>query len=413
VAIKLNEDTVKSASVPATGSTSYWDTEITGFGLRVHAGGGRSFFLDYRANGHLKRITIGKWPLWTSLRARERAKELRKEVDKGGDPARDKRERREAPTIHDLIDRYIAEHLPTKASKGENDPRQNDEKRMLAEIGMRLGLHTNVADVHDGDIKKMHMDITATGLPVRANRILAVCSKMFSLSLVSKAGENRPWRDAAKGNPCRGVPKNREEPKEHFYSEREIAAIVDALAAYPGQTSADCIRLIMLTGCRPSEAMLAAWPQFDEEPGYWIKPSSHVKQRKRHKLRLNAPALELIDRLRKERAEGSTWVFPGHFAGEPITALWHCWHFVRDRAGLGAHARIYDLRHTFASVGIGGGLSLPIIGRLLGHTNWRTTERYAHLADDPAREATDKIGAVIAGAGKTGAEVVAIPWRRP
>jgi integrase len=169
----------------------------------------------------------------------------------------------------------------------------------------------------------------------------------------------------------------------------------------------------MLTGCRPSEAMLAAWPQFDEEPGYWIKPSSHVKQRKRHKLRLNAPALELIDRLRKERAEGSTWVFPGHFAGEPITALWHCWHFVRDRAGLGAHARIYDLRHTFASVGIGGGLSLPIIGRLLGHTNWRTTERYAHLADDPAREATDKIGAVIAGAGKTGAEVVAIPWRRP
>jgi integrase len=346
--------------------------------------------------------------MWSASAARERAKELRKLIDAGHDPAGEKCERREAPTIQDLIDRYIVEHLPTKT---EGPVRQSDEKRMLAEIGKQLGRHTKVTAIHDGDIKKMHMDFTASGRPVRANRILAVASKMFSLSLTSMAGENRPWRDAAMGNPCKGVPRNREEAKERFFNQTELAAISDALAAYPGQTSADCIRLIMLTGCRPGEAMLAAWNQFHAEPGYWIKPSAHTKQRKAHKLPLSPAAIELVDRLRKARAEGSTWMFPSHIAGEPIKALWHVWHFVRDRAGLGADARVYDLRHTFASVGAGGGLSLPIIGRLLGHTQVRTTQRYAHLGDDPLREAADKIGAVIAGAGKAGAKVLAIKGR--
>jgi site-specific recombinase XerD len=88
--------------------------------------------------------------------------------------------------------------------------------------------------------------------------------------------------------------------------------------------------------------------------------------------------------------------------------MWHLWHFVRKRAGLGPDARLYDLRHTFASVGAGGGLSLPIIGRLLGHTQVRTTQRYAHLADDPLREAAAKITTVIANAGKAGAEVIVL-----
>jgi integrase len=186
----------------------------------------------------------------------------------------------------------------------------------------------------------------------------------------------------------------------------ELVAISDALSKYPG-VAADCIRLIMLTGCRPAEAMKAGWPEFEKEPGYWIKPSAHTKQRKSHKLPLSPPALELIERLRKKRKGKSEWVFPGDIQGEPLKALWHVWHFVRKQTGLGQDARVYDLRHTFASVGAGGGLSLPIIGRLLGHTQQRATERYAHLADDPVREAAEKIGNVIAGA-KGGAEVVSL-----
>jgi integrase len=241
---------------------------------------------------------------------------------------------------------------------------------------------------------------------------------MFSLSLRPMAGENKPWRDAAAGNPCKGVKRNPEEAKERFFSQAELAAITDALAEYgdaaqePGRTvakaAADAVRLIMLTGCRPSEAMRVTWEQFDSEPGFWVKPAATTKQRRVHKLPLSPPAIELVDRLRKQRKGSTAWVFPGAVEGQPLAAFWHVWHWVRDRAKLGDDARVYDLRHTFASVGAGGGLSLPIIGRLLGHTQARTTQRYAHLADDPVREAAEKIGAVIAGAGKSGAKVVGI-----
>jgi len=149
--------------------------------------------------------------------------------------------------------------------------------------------------------------------------------------------------------------------------------------------------------------MKAEWESFDKEPGYWVKPSAHTKQRKVHKLPLNPAAIELVDRLRKKRK--GQWLFPGKPDGH-LATLWHVWQFVRGETGLGKDARLYDLRHTFASVGAGGGLSLPIIGRLLGHTQPRSTQRYVHLADDPLREAAEKIGRVIAGTGKPGAAVV-------
>jgi integrase len=292
--------------------------------------------------------------------------------------------------------------LPKKTAV---EKRVRDEKVMLAEIGAKLGKHTKVRDIHGGDIADMHRRITESGRPIRANRILAIASKMFSLALVPKAGETLPWRDAAQGNPCKGIGHNHEEARERFFSSVELVAISDALAKYNGP-AADCVRLIMLTGCRPSEAATAQWEEFDREPGFWIKPSAHVKQRKVHKLPISPAAIELIERRRKTRK--GKWVFPGDKPGAPLRVLWHVWDFVRKEAGLDKAARLYDLRHTFASVGAGGGLSLPIIGRLLGHTQPRTTQRYAHLADDPLREAAEKITTVITGAGKPGAKVVPI-----
>src|SRR5262249_2764553 len=159
-----------------------------------------------------------------------------------------------------------------------------------------------------------------SGRPVRANRILSVCSKMFALSLRSKDGENAPWRNAALGNPCKGIAKNPEEGRERFYSQTELTAITDALATYAG-VAADTARLVMLTGCRPAEAMKAQWEEFDREPGYWVKPSAHVKQCKTHKLPLNPAAIELIEQLRKKRK--GKWVFPGDKPGEHIAALHH------------------------------------------------------------------------------------------
>lgn len=406
---RLTHELVRDVEAPEAGAITYWDnnSKVPGFGVRIYAGGSKSFFLNYQFDGRERRYTIGQFPRWSVTAARERAKELRTQIDKEHDPAGQKRERREAPTVQDLIDRYIDEHLPRRSGA---EQRIEDEKRMLKEIGKLLGKHTKVANVHGGDVRDMHRKISKSigrsgPRTVRANRILAVCSKMFSLSLVPMPGENTPWRNAAQGNPCKGIERNHEEGRERFFSQPELVAITDALAKYPG-VAADCVRLIMLTGCRPAEAMTAEWEEFDKEPGYWIKPSAHTKQRKVHRLPLSPPAIELIDRLRKKRK--GTWVFPGDIAGEPLKALWHVWHFVRKETGLGKDARVYDLRHTFASVGAGGGLGLPIIGKLLGHTQSRTTQRYAHLADDPLREAAEKIATVITNAGKPGAKVIDI-----
>jgi integrase len=393
--------------VRLTDTAMWWDDDpkATGFGIRSYPGGGKSFFIDYRLSGRQRRYTIGPFPRWSAEAARERAKELRRGIDQGQDPAGSKRERRTAPTVQDLIDRYIADHLPKKSAV---ERRVKDEKIMLAEIGAKFGKHTKVADIHGGDIADMHRRITESGRPVRANRILAICSKMFSLALMPRAGETLPWRNAAQGNPCKGVARNHEEAKERFFSQAELIAIGDALAKYNG-AAADCVRLIMLTGCRPSEAIAAQWEEFDREPDFWVKPSAHTKQRKVHKLPLNPAAIELIERLRKKRK--GRWVFPGRQPGEHLSTLGDVWGFVREQAVLGKDARLYDLRHTFASVGASGGLSLPIIGRLLGHTQSRTTQRYAHLADDPLREAAEKIGRVITGKGK-GAAVVPLRGQR-
>jgi hypothetical protein len=231
--------------VEALGPDEMWwdnDPRAAGFGVRSYLGGSRSFFLDYRIAGRQRRITIGPFPRWSADAARERAKEWRKLIDQGHDPAGEKRERREAPTVQDLIDRYVKDHL----SKKSTEPvRIADEKRMLAEIGRRLGEHTKVADVHGGDIAEMHRKIGESigrggkPRPVRANRILSVCSKMFALSLVPLAKENAPWRNAVLGNPCRGVERNHEEGRERFLSSRPSATRWPSIRGRSRPTASD------------------------------------------------------------------------------------------------------------------------------------------------------------------------------
>jgi integrase len=322
--------------------------------------------------------------------------------------------------------------------------RRKDELKKLAEIEAALGTRTLVAEVHYGDIEALHKAITKSGRPVRANRILAVVSAMFGLARKPVAGENKPWLEGR--NPCEGVKRNRERGRERFFSEAELAAIGDALTMLGGQ-AADCVRLIMLTGCRPSEAAKSLWGEFDSQPGFWIKPPTNTKQRRIHRAPLAPPAITLVDRLRAARDRDQARVFPPRQGASRIN-LHPIWSMVRERASVALwadgtppiaelvadlraglkrepsvrecgeeagrrglklptallDARIYDLRHTFASTGAGSGLSLPVIGRLLGHANPATTQRYAHLADDPLRRAADQIGSTIANAGKGGSE---------
>src|SRR5258705_3655987 len=310
MAEKLTSNLIDSIPAPASGAITRWDNDpkARGFGVRIFAAtkqnptGVRSFFINYRIEGIERRHTIGKYPTWSAAAARAEAQELRRRIDRGEDPANEKRERREAATVKDLIDRYIEDHLPKKAAS-EDPARRNDEIRMLDLIGDSLDLRRKLTEIHSGDVEAMHRQITESRGPVRANRVLAIASKAFSLSLKPLPGETKPWRDAAAGNPCKGIERNPEEGRERFFSEAEIAALSDALAEHTTGSAADCIKFIMFTGCRPGEAMRAAWAQMDIEPGYWVKRSAHTKQRKVHKVPLSPPTLALLEKLREPRKE--------------------------------------------------------------------------------------------------------------
>jgi integrase len=454
---KITETYVKSVAVPTTGSTSVWDSELTGLMLRVNSKGSRSFAFDYRLNGHGKRIGIGKWPAWSVKEARAKAEGYRKRVDSGADPAGEKRERATAATIADLIARYERDHLPNrKRFRQGKDSKAfqkaiKEERRMTGEIAGILGKHTKVASVHFGDLEELHRKIThgyhdgkklRKPRPVRANRVLAVASIMFNMSLKPLPGEDKAWRTQLDGNPCKGVKRNPEEQCGRMYTVAELAAIGDALAEYTGEVARDCARLIMLTGARPIEAKQAMWSQFDREPGIWIKPPTATKQGKEHRVPLSAPALQLVEQLRAKREPGLQFVFPGRSSEGTIDKLNHCWDHVRDRgsvllwdrsgdqriAGIVAtlraglqreptakeclnlaeasevelpvallgkaredQSRLYDLRHSLARHAGGSGASLLIIAKILGHSSQRTTERYAKLlGDDPLKAAIDK-----------------------
>jgi integrase len=429
---KLTKDRVESEPAPDTGTTLIYDTEVKGFALRVfaptdrHPRCARSFILNYHFDGIQRRYTIGRYPDWSVVAAREEARELRKRIDKGEDITAEKRARAEAATVKDLAARYL-EHLTGKPIKTQKDCRRHVDQCILpfkpTTRSPKMG-DRPVAEIHSGDVEALHKAITKAGHPVLANRVLATLSAMFTLAMKPQAGEDRPWRAIGLGNPCKGVTRNHEDGRERFYSEAEIARISDALNEYSqaeringvatrsAKVSANLIRFVMLTGCRPGEAKLAKWSEVDSEPGFWIKPSSHTKQKKTHKLALSPPAIELLARMRAERLEGEQWLFPGQIPGQHLVQHGPVWEYVRKRAGLSKVDRAYDLRHSFASFGAAGGLSLEIIGRLLGHTQHRTTQRYAHLADEAMAAAAAKIGGVIDNASNGNGHRNVTPLRR-
>jgi integrase len=215
------------------------------------------------------------------------------------------------------------------------------------------------------------------------------------------------WRMRPNGsNPCRHIKKYRENKRERYLSEAELARLGEALTevdqdgtVMPSAVAA--IRLLIFTGARLSEILTLRWDYV--EHSYLRLPDSKTGAKV---IYLNPPASELLARL--PRIVDNPYVIPGNKPGARLVNLQKPWRLIRARAGL-EDVRIHDLRHTFASIGAASGLSLPMIGKLLGHTQAATTERYAHLADDPVRAASEAIGQRIDAAMKgeaTGADVV-------
>lgn len=387
MAERITDQLVRRLEAPARGNRITYDTDIKGFGARITAKGARSFVLNYWHHGTERRLTIGAYPAWSVEAARRRASELRRQVDRGEDPLSAREEERRAPTVADLWECYTVLHLPGKAPRAQADDRAMFRDYILPALG---GM--KVSAVRHGDVDALHRQISLKG-KVRANRVVEVLRKAFALAV------RQGWRP---DNPASGVRRNPEEKRTRYLSPAEIVRLVEALDRHPERASAEAIRLLLLTGARRGEVLAATWAQFDLERGVWTKPSAHTKQRKEHRVPLSAPALALLRRLREE-ATDSPFVFPGR-NGNALTDVKRTWAAVCEAAEL-VDVRLHDLRHTYASILASEGLSLPIIGALLGHTQAQTTARYAHLLDDPLRAATERVGAaVLNGKGRDSPE---------
>ena len=379
----LTDSAIKRLSPPAKGSRIFYDDTVKGFGCRVTTAGARAFVLNYRTNaGRERRYTIGAFPDWQTTAARAEAKRLKLEIRvNGADPVGGLQAARGEPTVADMVERYIEEHLPKKR------PGSQAEDLGLIKQWILSLRHLGVAAVKIEDVDNLHRKITRSGTPYRANRVLALLSKMFALA-------STRWRWRA-DNPCRGVERNQEVKRTRYLTAAELERLTVALANYTDQQAANIVRLLLLTGARRTEVLAARWDDFDLESGVWVKPGATTKQKTEHRVPLSAPARALLASLPHDGA----YVFPGP-KGAPCRAdLKKPWPAICRAAGIKG-VRLHDLRHTYASVLASSGQSLPIIGALLGHTQPATTARYAHLIDDPLRAATETAGAVITGSTK-------------
>jgi integrase len=391
MAQRLTDRTVKGLPRPEAGNRIYYDDLVSGFGCRVTAAGARAFVLNYRRRGDgvERRYTIGSFPDWTVAGAREEAKTLRRAVDAGGDPVGDLRAERVAPTVNDLCDRFVAEYLPRKRPSTQKTYGQ----QITSEVRPVLG-RLKVANVAFADIDALHRAITKRGRQYRANRVIALLSCMFTMSI--------KWRMRA-DNPCKGIERNDEAKRKRYLTGAELERLSAALSKYADQDTADIFRLLLLTGARSGEVLSVRWADIDLETGVWTKPGATTKQRTDHVVPLNAPARQLLSQRAQSNSE---YVFPGRDGGHRAYVK-DAWAQICKAAKI-TGLRIHDLRHSYASILASSGVGLHAIGALLGHTQPQTTHRYAHLFDDHLRQATERVGEVVMPVSKPKAKVTPI-----
>jgi integrase len=393
--------------------------------VRITSSGAVSFVLDYRANGRQRRYTIGAAPDWSLEAARAEARDLRQQVDRGDDPLVDRRLRRDAPTVDELAEHYLEIAKVTKRASSLAE----DRRMIQLYIRPALGRH-KVENVTRKDVEKLFRSIGGnpnepkpSDRPYRANRLLSLLSTMFGVAIDEGWATTNPARSSKNGKG--GIVRYDEQPRERWLSGDEITRLLKVLDQHPG-SPANLVKWLLLTGCRAGEARTARWEDFDLDRGVWTKPSHHTKQKRTEHVPLSAAALAFLHEIKTAKAKAiakaktptakahaeSEVVFPAR-NGEGIERhnLGHFWRKVRSEASLDG-VRLHDLRHSFASHLVSSGLSLHVVGKLLGHTQSETTLRYAHVADHALRDAADVMGSIVETANNAKADVVDIAAHR-
>ena len=397
---KITKRTVDAAKAGKR-DTFIWDTEAKGFGLKVTPAGNKIYVLQYRFGGRVNRYTIGKHGSpWTPDKARDEAGRLLGVLRDGKNPAALRSADKAEKTVSELCDLYLAEGCETKRPS----TLATDKGRIERHIKPLLG-RKRVKDIAQNDIRRFMKDVAAgkttadektehgraivKGGKGTAARTVGLLGGIFTFAVDEGM---RP------DNPARGVKRYADKKGERHLSLDEMAMLGETLTATEAEgenaTAIAAIRLLILTGCRKSEILTLQWEHVDFERAYLRLPDSKTGEKI---VPLGAPALELLAAL--PRIEGNPYVLPGEKEGQHLVGLPRAWGRIKKRAKL-QDVRLHDLRHSFASIGAGAGMGLQIVGKLLGHRDPKTTARYAHIGDDPAKAAADRISGTIAAAMK-------------
>ncbi|MBO9399090.1 tyrosine-type recombinase/integrase [Shimia sp. R9_2] len=351
-----------------------WDSEIKGFGVRIMPSGTKTYQVQYRKGGRTRRASIGRHGNITAEQARNRAKEIMGELSKGENPVEEIAQHRRAPTVAALCERFFEEHAKERCK-----PSTQGEYRRAIDLFINPAIGSfKIVDVERKDIAELHHKFRDK--PYQANRTLGVLSKMFNLAEI--------WGLRPDGsNPCRHVPKYREQKRERYLSQVELQRLGTALteAEHDGTETSHVVaafRLLILTGCRLGEIQTLRWSYITDR-GMEL-PDSKTGARL---IPLPQAARAILSAL--PRRPDNPYVIIGKQPEGYATDMQKPWRRIRKRAGL-CDVRIHDLRHTYASNAVSSGMPIQMVGRLLGHTQIQTTMRYAHLADDPVRRAAEE-----------------------
>lgn len=365
-----------------------FDALQPGFGVRVTPAGRRIFVAQTRVAGKPRRVTIGTWPEKSVVEARGDARAVLADMRAGRDPVAERAVRRRAIaagelTISDLADRWLAEYVrPKLKPRTASDYERKTDRRLKPRFG-----HLPVSAIAKDDVVAWHAEMR--GVPREANHSLAVLRSM--LTFAEDVGLRPPL-----SNPCRRVRLYREKMRERFLSEEELGRAAKGIAAAErdgkiGQHAAAGLKLALLTGARGGEIKAIEWTHVDFERRIVRLPDSKTNEPRT--IHLSDAAVEVIRTVPRI----GRFVVAGAKPDEAFRNLTRAWIVVRKRAGL-AGVRLHDLRHSYASLAAGQGVSLQMIGTLLGHRRESTTRRYAHLARDAVAAVSDDIGNAMAAA---------------
>ena len=383
---KLRDATISRRTVEALKvgkDTVFWDRELTGFGVRVYPSGSKYYVVQTRGPEGPRRITVGRHGVISADQARRRAALMIARIKAGEEPIPEPMvsSRKTGPTVAEVAERYLDEHVAVRCKPKTAEAYSSVIRRhivpMFGEMSLAAVGRKHVTDLH----------YALRDVPSTANRSVDVLSRLFAM------GE--AWGLIPEGaNPCRYVVKYRERPRERFLTDEELRRLGRVLREAKDEGGASmyavaAIRLLLLTGCRRNEILTLRWADVDLDGGELRLADSKTGARS---VCLPPAAVKVLADL--PRVRGNQWVIVGRKRGTHMRDLSDAWETVRKRADLEG-VRLHDLRHTYASRALALGESLPVIGKLLGHTQVETTARYAHLARDSVRESAARIAASI------------------